>query len=100
MLITRRELLSAMVLAPALAQARGLLIDALLIDVVTAALEAAKRAGASYSDARVHRRRNETVGVRDDHVESVVDSESYGIGVRVLVDGAWGFCSSSRVEVK
>ncbi len=38
--------------------------------------------------------------MRDTHVEGVSDRETYGVGVRVLVDGAWGFCATSRVDVK
>lgn len=82
------------------AEGRGLLLEQLLQDVTSGALDAAKKAGASYCDVRIHRRRNESVSVRDDHVEGVGDNESYGVGVRVLVDGAWGFCATSRVQVK
>ncbi len=100
---SRRELLQASAAGLALSQvasARGLLVEQLLQDVCNAALDAAKKAGATYADVRIHRRRNESVEVRDDHVDSVGDHESYGLGVRVLVDGAWGFCAASRVQVK
>ncbi|MFZ5439843.1 MAG: PmbA/TldA family metallopeptidase, partial [Myxococcota bacterium] len=96
-MISRRELLrasGAVLLAPALASARGLVTDATYLAVVAAALDAAKKAGASYADLRVHRRREETVSVRDDHLETIHDAERFGVGVRVLVDGAWGFASS------
>src|SRR6478672_5779612 len=100
---SRRDLLQASAAAVALsrvAEGRGLLVEQLLQDVCSSALDAAKKAGASYADVRIHRRRNESVNVRDDHVEGVGDDESYGVGVRVLVDGAWGFSSASRVQVK
>src|SRR5688572_15930765 len=100
---SRRELFKASAAGLALSQvasARGLLVEQLLQDVCNAALDTAKKAGASYADVRIHRRRNESVEVRDDHVESVGDHESYGIGVRVVVDGAWGFSAASRVLVK
>jgi TldD protein len=66
-------------------------------DVLGAAIDAAKRAGASYADARVVRRRFERVATREDHVEAVDSSESFGVGVRVLAMGAWGFAATSRV---
>ena len=66
--------------------------------VVDRALETARRAGASYADVRVVRRRAETVATREDHVVSVGFGETYGIGVRVLVDGVWGFASTADVE--
>jgi TldD protein len=87
-------------LSPALSSARGLVTDPLLQAVVAAALDAAKRAGASYADARIHRRVEENVSVRDDHVEGVDWSERYGVGVRVLVDGAWGFATTGQVVAK
>jgi TldD protein len=68
-------------------------------DAMAAALGAAKKGGASYADARVVRRRVERVATREDHVVSVSSSETYGIGVRVLVDGAWGFASAGTVDV-
>ena len=75
-------------------------------DVLGAALDAAKRAGAVYADARVVRRRDQRVGTREDHVVYVNDDESYGVGVRVLVvisseGGAtqsWGFAASMHVD--
>ena len=76
-------------------------------DVLGRALDAAKRAGASYADARVVRRRDQTVATREDHVVEVSDDESYGIGVRVLLvvptetgaTQAWGFAASANVDL-
>jgi len=80
------------------AEARGLLTDPLLEKVVEAALSAAAKAGASYADVRVVRRRDEGISTRDAHVSGVSATESYGLGVRVLAEGAWGFSATSRVE--
>ncbi|HEY1960020.1 MAG TPA: TldD/PmbA family protein [Polyangiaceae bacterium] len=74
-------------------------------DVLGAALDSAKRAGAVYADARVVRRRDQNVGTREDHVAYVSDDESYGVGVRVLLVQAgsggatqsWGFAASMHV---
>ena len=63
-----------------------------------AALSAAQRAGATYADARVVRREAERVITKEDHVERVSSEESYGLGVRVLIGGAWGFASSATVD--
>jgi TldD protein len=81
-----------------LASARGLLTDPVLDDLVGRALAAAKRAGASYADVRIVRRRHESVSTREDHVVGAGLWESYGVGVRVIARGAWGFAASSRVE--
>jgi TldD protein len=55
------------------------------------ALDEAKRAGARYADARVSRHRFESIQAREDRVTGVYSSESYGLGVRALVGGSWGF---------
>jgi TldD protein len=67
-------------------------------DAVRQALADAKDAGASYADARVGRYRRQFVGTREQQVTGVSDSESYGLGVRVLVDGTWGFASTSDLS--
>lgn len=67
-------------------------------DVLAQALESAKKAGASYADARIVRRRTERIATREDHVVSVASGETYGIGIRVIADGAWGFASSPMVS--
>ena len=70
----------------------------MLDDAVASALDTAKRAGATYADVRIVRRRTERIATREDHVTSVGASETYGMGVRVIVDGAWGFAASARVD--
>lgn len=104
--LSRRTFLTSTGLAAAsviasragVSEARGLVVEPLLLAVIDAALSTAKAGGATYADVRVHRRREETVSVRDDHPAGTADSERYGVGVRVLKDGAWGFASTARVE--
>jgi TldD protein len=66
-------------------------------DLCASAVEAALAAGASYADARALLRRNQTVATKNGRVEAVRDVESEGIGVRILVGGAWGFASDRRL---
>ncbi len=51
-----------------------------------------------YADARVACvvRRAQTVATKNGQVETISDADSEGIGVRVLVDGAWGFACDRR----
>jgi len=65
--------------------------------LAAAALDAARAAGASYADVRFGRYRRQMVGTRERQVTGVNDSESFGVGIRALVDGAWGFASTNRV---
>ncbi len=52
----------------------------------------------AYADIRVVYRRHEGLHVQDGRVSPVVDSESAGIGLRVLIGGQWGFAATSRTE--
>jgi len=61
------------------------------------ALEAATDAGASYADARIGRYLNQFVTAQETRVDNIVNTESAGIGVRVIADGTWGFAATSDV---
>lgn len=71
--------------------------DLLAQQLCMLALDAARSAGASYADARVVGIRRQTVQTREERVSGVEESDSLGLGVRVLVDGAWGFSASHRL---
>ncbi len=58
----------------------------------------AKKNGASYSDLRICRNRNQTISTREEMIENIRDSENLGFGVRVLINGTWGFASSAFVN--
>jgi TldD protein len=66
-------------------------------DLCASAVEAALAAGASYADARAVARRSQAVATKNGRVETVRDVESEGLGVRVLVGGAWGFACDRRL---
>src|SRR4051812_5923710 len=63
-------------------------------DLTDRALDTASAQGATYADARIVRRLEESIAIKSGRVEGVASGESEGFGVRVLVDGAWGFASS------
>ncbi|WMW81027.1 TldD/PmbA family protein [Undibacterium cyanobacteriorum] len=62
-----------------------------------AALNAATQAGASYCDVRVGRYVNQFITTRDTRVENIVNSESMGVGIRVIAGGAYGFASTNQM---
>lgn len=64
-------------------------------ELIDRALDAAQRGGASYADIRLVDREDESLTVKNGALESASIDGSAGFGVRVLVDGAWGFSSSS-----
>jgi TldD protein len=61
------------------------------------ALNAATKSGATYVDVRIGRYLNQFIVTRDTRVENLTNTESYGIGIRVIVDGTWGFAASADV---
>jgi TldD protein len=67
-------------------------------DLCRDAVDAALAAGATYADARGAFRRSQSVATKNGNVESVSDVETEGIGVRVLVDGSWGFAGAGTLS--
>ena len=63
-------------------------------DLTERALDTATSLGARYADVRVVRRHEESISIKTGRVEGVASNETEGFGIRVLVDGAWGFASS------
>ncbi|HCA42448.1 MAG TPA: TldD protein [Bacteroidetes bacterium] len=59
------------------------------------AIETAKLNGASYSDIRICKNRNQRIGTREEQVQYISDGDDFGFGVRVLVNGTWGFAANS-----
>ena len=68
-----------------------------LAAVSDAAISTAKDAGASHVDVRIERTRTGLLSLRDARPETQSDETVAGVGVRVIVDGAWGFASSPPV---
>jgi TldD protein len=62
------------------------------------ALNIANLRGASYADARAVDDRNRALTTKNGKVGSASVSESLGIGIRVIVDGAWGFSASDDLS--
>ena len=63
-------------------------------DLTERALDTAASLGARYADVRIVRRHEESIAIKTGRVEGVASNETEGFGIRVLVDGAWGFASS------
>jgi TldD protein len=66
-------------------------------DLCATAVDTATAAGAEYADARVVLQRNQLIATKNGRVDRMTDAESQGIGVRVLVNGAWGFACDRRL---
>jgi len=102
-MIDRRRFVQSMMVLGAAARIRPATVllaqppSGELRNLADAALDAARKAGASYADIRINRYRNQFIFTRDRRVQNIVNTEDYGFGVRVIAGGTWGFASSSVV---
>ncbi len=67
-------------------------------DTAARLLDAAEAVGAEYADCRVVERTTQSVTVKNGRVNNVTQFEDAGSGVRVIVDGAWGFAGTQRTD--
>jgi TldD protein len=58
------------------------------------ALKEAEEKGASYADIRINEILDENLTVKNGQPEALTYSRVKGFGIRVIVDGAWGFAGS------
>ena len=63
-------------------------------ELLSLAMDVARGEGADYADSRVIRTQFEAVGAREQMITQVRSTDSYGINVRALVGGSWGFAAT------
>ena len=63
-------------------------------ELLSLAMDVARGEGADYADGRVIRTQFEAVGAREQMITQVQSTDSYGINVRALVGGSWGFAAT------
>ena len=68
-------------------------------DVLDRAMNMAQIRGAQYADARVIENETETLVLQNGDMRTLESSKNIGVGVRVLVNGAWGFASSRDLSL-
>ncbi len=64
-------------------------------DLVRIAVDRCAKRGCSFADVRGVERLGTSISRQDGRADRVSSGESYGLGVRVLCDGGWGFASMS-----
>ena len=67
-------------------------------DLTAVALNTAKRHGATYGDIRIIQSTGQALMVRNGELGEMQQVESIGYGIRVLVNGSWGFAASPRTR--
>jgi TldD protein len=63
-------------------------------ELLLLAIDAAKDAGAHYADARIIRSQFEAVSTREQTITQIQNTDSFGINLRALVGGSWGFAAT------
>src|SRR5436190_21484605 len=94
------------VMLPGMAGARHITTEEALTPVDVAVkkkladvpLNAARSKGATYTDVRIGRYLNQFVVTREDKVQNIVNTESYGMGIRVIANGSWGFAAIDKMD--
>ncbi|HEX2089751.1 MAG TPA: TldD/PmbA family protein [Actinomycetota bacterium] len=66
--------------------------------MVKQAVAAAEKGDADYADARFVQEESESLTVRNQEMEGIDRSLSQGVGIRVLVNGYWGFAATARTD--
>jgi len=66
-------------------------------DVLVKLVDEARRLGASYSEARFQEVGTSAITVENGLLKTYESDSLRGVGVRVLLGGSWGYCSSSEL---
>ncbi|HMI51890.1 MAG TPA: TldD/PmbA family protein [Candidatus Saccharimonadales bacterium] len=66
-------------------------------DFCANAIDTARMRGATYADVRAMHMRQRDLTTKNGQVGTLAQSESIGLGIRVLASGAWGFASTDRL---
>jgi len=61
------------------------------------ALNTARSGGATYADVRIGRYLNQFISTREKRVQGITSTESFGVGIRVIAKGTWGFAATHEV---
>lgn len=64
------------------------------------AIDTATQRGASYADIRLIHTKSESIETENGSVSQIEQDESWGFGIRVIAQGAWGFVSSNVLSAE
>jgi TldD protein len=66
-------------------------------DLAGHSLDTARRRGATYADVRAMHLRQRDLTTKNGQVGTLAQTESIGLGIRVLASGAWGFAATDKL---
>jgi TldD protein len=76
----------------------GLIDRSSAANLADSVLTKARRAGVDYADTRIGTNESEFLFAREDKLKAVNSAIETGVGVRVLINGSWGFAGSNTVS--
>src|SRR5688572_25368553 len=62
------------------------------------AVDEARRESVTFADARIGRYKRQNISTREQQIVTVSDTETVGLGVRVLLRGTWGFAATRELS--
>ena len=71
-----------------------------MYELTNLAIDTAQKIGVQYADVRIANYRQQILATEDHRVSQISDKDDIGFGVRVLVNGAWGFASSNDLNTE
>ena len=71
-------------------------MDYNLIELADKAIQFSNNLGCSYTDARAENHSRTNIAIENGEIENIILKKENGLGIRVLYDGAWGFCSFEK----
>ncbi len=66
--------------------------------IIAETLSHLKSTKVTYADIRVVRSKSENLSAKNGKPDSISSDANYGFGIRVVLNGCWGFASSSRIN--
>ena len=73
-------------------------MDSSLQDLADRAIRHASESGAQYCDARAEQQERKSALLENNETEHVRTNEDRGIGIRIIKNGIWSFCSITNPE--
>ena len=73
-------------------------MDSGLEDFADKAVKFAMDSGIQYCDARAEQQETKSILIENNEVEYVKTNKDEGIGIRLIKDGVWGFCSITNPQ--
>ncbi len=69
-------------------------------ELIESTLNRAKQKGAEFADLRAAQGQRTSVDVEDGRADKISHASVHGAGLRVLVDGAWGFAPTNKIATR